>query len=260
MRVRADSEVVMNTRSAVDPAAAAITLSDNARATHLYGDFSSASHFLPRDSASTAIEARPNAQHIDSSVFFSSLHKQDTEITRSMLTQACYRAGMREFLLHTCLPLLGTAARQRAAGTLEPGAQQFLVRQLCTLLQTEIEQLQQTARKPLVLLASMPGDHDYLGQLLIAAMLSAQGLSMQRMGADVSIESIVSTADEMNADAVALTFSPDWMSNAVDTALTELFRTLPGNVDIWLGGYAVSHIEHLPVNAYRFNSLEELPL
>lgn len=178
----------------------------------------------------------------------------------SLLRRRYEQLGMKEFINTTVVPLLHTVGDLWVSGELQIFQEHFLTEQLNRFLNTEIAILQKSAKKPLVVLATLPGEEHTLGLLIVAAMLSAHGISIINLGGEVPMDQIVRATQQFNADIVGITFSGAYQYKNIRPHLVELRRQIPKAVDIWTGGEGVRRLRKLPAGVTKFSSLENLPL
>ena len=168
--------------------------------------------------------------------------------------------GMQGFVLKTAVPLLRVVGELWMTGQLQVFQEHFLSQQLIRFLNARIANLQQGAKKPVVLLATLPGEEHTLGLLLVAAMLSSHGISTINLGGEVPMDQICQAVKQFRADIVGITFSGAYQYKNIRTHLVELHEQIPDTVDIWAGGEGVRRLRKLPNGVTKFNSLEKLPL
>ncbi len=178
----------------------------------------------------------------------------------SLLQQRYDQQGMKEFINTTVVPLLYTVGDLWVSGELQIFQEHFLSEQLNRFLNAEIATMQKSAKKPLVVLATLPGEEHTLGLLIVAAMLSAHDISIINLGGEVPMDQIVRATQQFNADIVGITFSGAYQYKNIRPHLLELRRQIPEAVDIWTGGEGVRRLRKLPAGVTKFSSLENLPL
>jgi DNA-binding transcriptional MerR regulator len=183
----------------------------------------------------------------------------DLDRVEALLKQHYNAQGMEAFILKTVVPLVSMVGERWAAGKLQIFQEHFLSEQLIRFLNTEISRLQKSARKPLVLLMTLPGEEHTLGLLMVAALLSSRGITAINLGAEVPMDQISRAVKQFGADIVGVTFSAAYHYSIIRTHLLELCDSLPDDVDIWAGGEGVRRLRKLPANVTKFNSLEKLP-
>ena len=170
------------------------------------------------------------------------------------------KRGMREFVLETVVPLLQAVGELWISGKLQIFQEHFLSEQLNRFLNAEIAILQKSAGKPLVLLATLPGEEHTLGLLMLAAMLSCSGVSVVNLGGEVPMDQIGKAVKQFHADAVGITFSGAYPYQSIRPHLYELRELIAGDVALWTGGEGVRRLRKLPTGVTKFNSLGKLPL
>jgi len=189
-----------------------------------------------------------------------SIHSADAELLESLLQRQYQQQGMQGFILNTVVPLLNSVGELWARGKLQIFQEHFLSQQLIRFLNTEIAKLQRHARKPRVLLATLPGEEHTLGLLMVAAMLSSHGVSIINIGAEVPMDQIGHAVEQFNVDIVGITFSGAYQYKNIRPHLIELRELIPDDIEIWTGGEGVRRLRKLPVGVTKFSTLEKLPL
>ena len=188
------------------------------------------------------------------------IHSTDVELLESLLQKQYQQQGMQGFILKTVVPLLNTVGEFWARGKLQIFQEHFLSQQLIRFLNTEIAKLQRHARKPRVLLATLPGEEHTLGLLMVAAMLSSHGVVTINIGAGVPMDQIGRAVEQFNVDIVGITFSGAYQYKNIRPHLIELRELIPDDIEIWTGGEGVRRLRKLPVGITKFSTLEKLPL
>ena len=188
------------------------------------------------------------------------IHSTDAERLESLLQRQYQQQGMQGFILETVVPLLNTVGEFWARGKLQVFQEHFLSQQLIGFLNTEIAKLQRHARKPRVLLATLPGEEHTLGLLMVAAMLSSHGVSTINIGAEVPMDQIGHAVEQFNVDIVGITFSGAYQYKNIRPHLIELRELIADDIEIWTGGEGVRRLRKLPVGITKFSTLEKLPL
>ena len=189
-----------------------------------------------------------------------SIHSADAELLESLLQRQYQQQGMQGFILNTVVPLLNSVGELWARGKLQIFQEHFLSQQLIRFLNTEIAKLQRHARKPRVLLATLPGEEHTLGLLMVAAMLSSHGVSTINIGAEVPMDQIGHAVEQFNVDIVGVTFSGAYQYKNIRPHLIELRELIADDIEIWTGGEGVRRLRKLPVGITKFSTLEKLPL
>jgi DNA-binding transcriptional MerR regulator/methylmalonyl-CoA mutase cobalamin-binding subunit len=184
----------------------------------------------------------------------------DTNKVAFLLQSQYEKQGMQGFVLDTVTPLLSTVGELWAGGRLQIFQEHFLSEQLIRFLNIEIAKLQKTARKPLVLLATLPGEEHTLGLLMVFAMLSSHGVSAVNLGGEVPMDQIAQAVQQFRADVVGVTFSGAYQYTNIRSHLLELRGLIPEDVEIWAGGEGVRRLRKLPMGVTKYSSLKKLPV
>lgn len=199
-------------------------------------------------------------QHESVMALLDAVRSSDGARAEVLLQEHYAKQGMDSFILNTVVPLLSSVGELWASGNLQIFQERFLSAQLIRFLNTEISRLQNTARKPVVLLATLAGEEHTLGLLMLSALLSSRGISTINLGGEVPMDQIGRAVEQFRAEIVAITFSGCYQYANIRTHLLELRAFIPDEVDIWTGGEGVRRLRKLPAGVTKFSSLEKLPL
>lgn len=200
----------------------------------------------------------PSNENIDQVLkVLQSTNGSELEETLSHIYQ---QQGMKSFITETMIPLLRIVGERWATGQLQVFEEHLLSEVLTRFLNSEISVLQKTAKKPRVLLATLPGEEHTLGLLMVSALLSSRNITVINLGGEVPLDQIVSAVDRFQADVLGVTFSAAYQYENIRNNLTELRETIAEDIDIWTGGEGVKRLRKLPNGVIKFTSLEKLPL
>jgi DNA-binding transcriptional MerR regulator/methylmalonyl-CoA mutase cobalamin-binding subunit len=202
------------------------------------------------------------AERLDETVreILDAIRSADAWQVESLLRRHYQQQGMQAFITGTVVPLLRRVGELWIGGKLQVFQEHFLTGQLIRFLNTEITTMQKSAGKPLVVLATLPGEEHTLGLLMLTAMLSTRGISVINLGGEVPMDQIGRAAAQFQADIVGLTFSGAYQYRNIRQHILELRKLLADDMDIWIGGEGVCRLRKLPAGITRFSSLEGLPL
>ncbi len=181
-------------------------------------------------------------------------------LVERLLTKHYQQLGMRDFILQLLVPLLGQVGELWAAGKLHIYQEHFLSAHISRFLNIEIDNLQKAAKKPVVLLATLPGEVHTLGLMMVAAMLGAHGISAINLGSEVPMDQLEHAVRQFNPDIVGITFSGAYQYKNIRRDLTDLRERVSEDVEIWAGGEGVRRLRKLPEGVAKFTTLEKLPL
>ena len=187
------------------------------------------------------------------------LQSDDATKLDSELSTLYQQQGMETFIMQTVIPLLRAVGERWAMGRLQIFEEHLLSEVLTRLLNSKIYQLQKTAKKPRVLLATLPGEEHTLGLLMVSALISSKNISVVNLGAEVPLDQIISAVDRYEADILGVTFSGAYQYENIRSDINELRDLIPEGVDIWIGGEAVKRMRKLPLGVTKFTSMDKLP-
>ncbi len=193
-------------------------------------------------------------EHLMSVLQTEDVVKLDSELSASYQQQ-----GMETFITQTVIPLLRMVGERWAMGRLEIYEEHLLSEVLTRFLNSEIYLLQKTAIKPRVVLATLPGEEHALGLLMVSALLSSRNISVVNLGAEVPLDQLISAVDRYQADILGITFSGAYQYENIRSNINELRDSIPGGVDIWIGGEAVKRMRKIPPGVTKFTSMDKLP-
>lgn len=210
-----------------------------------------------------ALEARlyPDAQLDDSlEHILTVLQTTDGTELETVLAEIYQQQGMQAFITETVIPLLNTVGERWATGRLQIFEEHLLSEVLTRLLNREISMLQKKAKKPRILLATLPGEQHTLGLLMLSALLSSRNISVINLGGEVPLDQIISAVSRFAADVIGISFSGAYQYENIRNNISQLREMVPQNVAIWLGGEAVKRMRKLPPGVTRFAEFDKLPL
>ena len=194
------------------------------------------------------------------SAIVDAIRSADGARVERLFQQQYQKHGMQGFVLRTAAPLVKVVGELWMSGQLQVFQEHFLSQQLIRFLNAEVARLQSGAKKPVVLLATLPGEEHTLGLLMVAAMLSSHGIATINLGGEVPMDQICQAVEQFRADIVGISFSGVYRYKNIRAHLVELDEKLPETVDIWAGGEGVRRLRKLPGGVTKFSSLEKLPL
>jgi DNA-binding transcriptional MerR regulator/methylmalonyl-CoA mutase cobalamin-binding subunit len=187
------------------------------------------------------------------------LQSEDAVKLDSELSISYQQQGMETFITKTVIPMLRTVGERWAIGRLEIYEEHLLSEVLTRFLNSEIYLLQKTAKKPRVVLATLPGEEHTLGLLMVSALLSSRNISIVNLGAEVPLDQLISAVDRYEADILGVTFSAAYQYENIRSDINELRDSIPEGVDIWMGGEAVKRMRKIPLGVTKFTSMDKLP-
>lgn len=122
-----------------------------------------------------------------------------------------------------------------------------------------------TARRrasgPVLVLATLPGEHHDIGLMATALLAAAEGLDCIYLGPDIPVADLVAAAGATGARAVGLSCASGTREIDLEASIRQLCRELPEGCELWLGGPAVSELDSdaLPARCWCLLDPDELP-
>jgi DNA-binding transcriptional MerR regulator/methylmalonyl-CoA mutase cobalamin-binding subunit len=176
------------------------------------------------------------AEHEDLQRYIELVKGHQAEDLRRALSQAQLRLGMERFVMEVVSPLTSMIGEAWARGYVEVFEEHLYTESLQVVLRNAISTIPQPARKPRVLLTTIPQEPHGLGLLMAEAILALEGCRCVSLGVQTPIWDIVLAAAAHRADVVALSFSAVVNPTQVVDSLVELREKLPPGTEIWAGG------------------------
>lgn len=176
------------------------------------------------------------AEHEDLQRYIELVKGHQAEDLRRALSQAQLRLGMERFVMEVVSPLTSMIGEAWARGYVEVFEEHLYTESLQVVLRNAISTIPQPARKPRVLLTTIPQEPHGLGLLMAEAILALEGCRCVSLGVQTPIWDIVLASAAHRADVVALSFSAVVNPTQVVDSLVELREKLPQGTEIWAGG------------------------
>ncbi len=156
-------------------------------------------------------------------------------LTQSLLL-GWARLGPMPFLEHLVGPLLRSVGDAWSSGRLEIRHEHFCAERVGDLLRSLRLPLEASARGPVVLLATPPGEAHNLGLEMAAVVLAQAGKRVLYLGTEVPLAEIVAAAVDRQAAAVALSLSVHFGEVRAAAVLRSLRSLLPAPTALVVGG------------------------
>ena len=126
-------------------------------------------------------------------------------------------------------------------------------RLLCTSARRTFAALIATYRRradgPVIVLATLPGEHQDIGLMVTALLAVTRGCDCIDLGADVSVGDIVAAVQATGARCVSLSCVTRKSSCHVVPPLIDLCDRLPEDCELWLGGSSTCNLDAAEIPA-----------
>jgi methanogenic corrinoid protein MtbC1 len=156
-------------------------------------------------------------------------------LTRVLLADWA-RTGPVDFLESRLAPLVRAVGDSWARGDLQVVHEHFLSEKVGDLLRSLRLPLEEKARGPLVLFATLSGERHGLGLQMAALVTAAAGCRVLYLGTDTPAVQVASLARQRAARAVGVSVSAATRGTTASTALRRLREALPRRVGLVVGG------------------------
>jgi methanogenic corrinoid protein MtbC1 len=149
-------------------------------------------------------------------------------------------------------PALVEAGTRWHANRLSVAQEHLLTASVERLVMSTMHTFQKVARGPGIVFATLAGERHAIGSLLAAFLAASQGIRCIYLGADLPAHELAEAAKRSKAAAVALSITTEIPS--LKTQLDQLRETLPGAVELWIGGGVAQDLldSDLPRKCFRF--------
>lgn len=184
------------------------------------------------------------------------LERFDQAAVARLLGDALVGLGGRDFIYEVAVPLLQDVGERWHQGKLSIADEHLLSAMLRNLIASLI-QSRGGPGFPKLVLATPAGEQHDLGLLLVALLALDAGLEVSYLGADLPAAEIVVAAKRAGATIVGLALVYSANPNVVHE-LTEIVRTLPATVELWLGGPEAANVA-ARLKSFRGAVVDTLP-
>lgn len=171
------------------------------------------------------------------------LKRDDVDAVRGLLRAGALAMGPKPFVTDLAHPLAIRVGELWQEGAVEVRHEHVASACLTTTLRLLLSALEDGARSPIVVLATLPGEPHALALDMIAVYLAASGGVPRLVGADTPVDQIVAAAKAYRARAVGLSISAAAEPRSTARAVSKLARLLPNGVELWLGGAGATRVD-----------------
>ncbi|MBI4996010.1 MAG: MerR family transcriptional regulator [Rhodocyclales bacterium] len=155
------------------------------------------------------------------------------------MQQRLARQGLQRFVQDTVAPLAHRVGEAWERGRVEVFEEHLFTELTKRLLRQSIATLPAGARRPRILLTTLPGEQHLLGLLMAETLFALEGADCIPLGTQTPLLEIGRAATAHRADVVALSFSMAFASRQIPPLLLQLRMGLHAGVELWAGGSGV---------------------
>ncbi len=170
------------------------------------------------------------------------LVKDDVAAIQSELRQAAILLGPQRFVVDLAAPLLERVGEAWASGELEVRHEHVLSSCVSTQLRILSSGFDERADRPIVVLATLPGEGHGLGLEMIALYLAVQQVTPRLVGTDTPPDQIVKVMKSHRAAALGIAVARPTEHAKVSKQLRAIAAELPRRTRVWIGGSAATDL------------------
>jgi MerR family transcriptional regulator, light-induced transcriptional regulator len=170
------------------------------------------------------------------------LEHDDVGGLESLLRGAAGSLGHRRFVTEVAQPFAVAVGAGWASGRFSVRHEHVATECLVTQLRQLLAGYQDVVARPLVLLATLPGEVHTLPLQMVALYLFVLGAKPRLLGGNTPAADLLETVVALDADAVGITVTETCDHAQTRKAVAWLRRKLPARVPIWLGGDGASKL------------------
>ena len=154
----------------------------------------------------------------------------------SELRRAAEAIGPRRFVAELAHPFAVSVGESWASGRLSIRHEHVATECLTTQLRQMLSKYQDIEARPLVLLATLPGEPHTLALQMVALYLVVGGAQPRLLGGPTPTREVIEAARALDADVVGLTVTPAADRKATRKGIRALRKGLPPHIPVWVGG------------------------
>lgn len=186
------------------------------------------------------------------------LEREEIAEIEEQLRQAAVALGPRRFVTEIAHPFAVQVGAAWADGRLSVRHEHVATECLVTRLRALLATYQDVTGRPVVLLATLPGEPHGLALQMVALYLVAAGAKPRLLGVSTPPEDILEAARAFGVDVVGLTMTPVTDAQESKRQIKYLRKRLDEKVPLWLGGSGVHATEPFEGNVRTVTTWPEL--
>lgn len=195
---------------------------------------------VPRRAALTEVISGDQRTELDELVELIRRHEGGTYL--HTMQQRLARQGLQRFVQDTVAPLTHRIGEDWEQGRVEVFEEHLFTELTKRLLRQAVAALPTRARRPRILLTTLPGEQHLLGLLMAETLFTLEGAECIPLGTQTPLSEIGRAAMAHQADVVALSFSVAFPQRQIPALLLQLRMGLDSGIELWAGGGGVARI------------------
>ncbi|WP_332848443.1 MerR family transcriptional regulator [Massilia sp. S19_KUP03_FR1] len=180
---------------------------------------------------------------------------------RAYLSQSLLRRGLRDFVVGLLVPLSAAVRHGWADGSVTTFEERIFAETLQHVLRPAIlvasSRDDERSTRPRVLLTTVPQERSSVGLLMSESLLALAGAHCISLGPQTALADIVTAAQALRSDIVALSFSSRVATRVVADSVAELRNRFDGKVAVWASGSGAVLARRLLAD-HHFIALEDI--
>ncbi len=164
------------------------------------------------------------------------IKQHDTAAYLQAMQQRLARQGLQMFVQDTVAPLTEHVGLAWESGRFAVFEEHLFTELTKRVLRQAIATLPPVARRPRVILTSVPDEAHSLGLLMVESLFALEGVDCVPLGTQTPLTDIVHAAEAHQADIVGLSFSIAFPFRRISGIVQQLREHLPQHTALWIGG------------------------
>lgn len=191
---------------------------------------------------STQSRPVPDEHHAELDELVELIRRHDGGSYVQAMQQRLARQGLQRFVQDTVAPLAYRIGEGWEQGRVEVFEEHLFTELTKRLLRQSIAALPMGARRPRILLTTLPGEQHVLGLLMAETLFALEGAECIPLGTQTPLSEIGRAAVAHQADVVALSFSVAFPQRQIPALLLQLRLGLNPGIELWAGGSGVQRL------------------
>ena len=208
-----------------------------------------------------AVENLPEADDAELTELLARIKQHDAASYLQAMQQRLARQGLQIFVQDTVAPLTERVGLAWESGRFAVFEEHLFTELTKRVLRQAIATLPPVARRPRVILTSVPDEAHSLGLLMVESLFALEGVDCVPLGTQTPLTDIVRAAEAHQADIVGLSFSIAFPFRQIGGIVQQLRKHLPQHTALWIGGAGsqrlgpIDGVQILPSLAEAFTAL-----
>jgi methanogenic corrinoid protein MtbC1 len=183
--------------------------------------------------------------------------KSDMVGLQSRLAEKRSKSTLSEFVLKTIVPLVNEVGNAWSRNEIDIYHEHLSTALIQRMLNAEMLLCKPKPGYPKVLFSTPPQELHTFGLIVAEAVLADHGATTFSLGSHVPLNDVKMAAMALHVDVVSLSLSLAFPARSVRPTLIHLRQLLPGKVELWAGGAALSIIKRPLKGVRAFTDIQD---